>query len=72
MASAITNTQNSTTHAEQQEVTDIFRINMLFNVCVLELFSSIASLAINLSIILVEIWPKQAKNNFYFNLQHFQ
>ena len=24
-----------------------------------------------LCIILIEIWPKHAKNDFYFNLQHF-
>jgi len=34
--------------------------------------SSLASLAINLSIIAIEIWQKHAKNNLYFNLQHFQ
>ena len=25
-----------------------------------------------LSILLIEIWPKHAKNDFYFNRQHFQ
>ena len=35
-------------------------------------FSFCSSLAINFKHTLIEIWPKHAKNEFYFNLQHFQ